>query len=231
MSQKVIKLLDLCCKAGGCSMGYHKAALDLGYKIEITGIDIEPQANYPFEFVQADAVEFLKSNWQDYTHLHASPPCQEYSVSTAHLRQKVKIYRDNLDELRELMQKTGLPGVIENVPNAPLRPDIVLRGDMFGLKVLRKRHFELVNWWAMNPVMPKKNGSVAEGDYVSVYGKCGIKKSGKGKAVQPKFKKRTIKETWKYAMGIDWITRDEELAEAIPPEYTRFIGREFFRTS
>lgn len=43
----MIKLLDLCCKAGGCSVGYYQAARELGVKIHITGIDIEPQENYP----------------------------------------------------------------------------------------------------------------------------------------------------------------------------------------
>ena len=75
-----IKLLDLCCKAGGAAMGYKQAADDLGIKITITGIDIEPQPNYPFNFIQADAVEYLRNNWQNYTHVHASPPCQAYSA-------------------------------------------------------------------------------------------------------------------------------------------------------
>lgn len=211
-------------------MGYFLAAKDLGFNIEITGVDIEPQPNYPFNFVQADASDFFISNWKHFSHVHASPPCQKYSNATAHQRANGKVYRDNLDELRLLITESKLPGVIENVPTAPLRPDIVLRGDMFGLKVLRKRHFELINWFAMNPIMPLKKGTVYDGDYVSVYGKAGIKKSSKYRAAQPKFKKRTIKETWQYAMGIDWMTKDTELAEAIPPAYTRYIGRDFFNT-
>jgi len=231
MNHKKILLLDLCCKAGGCSMGYFQAAKDLGLSIEITGVDIEPQPNYPFKFIQSDAIEYLQNNWHKYSHIHASPPCQKYSNATAFMRGKGKIYQDNLEELKRLMIETGLPGVIENVPTAPIRPDIVLRGDMFGLKVLRKRHFELINWWAMNPIMPHKKGTVYNGDFVSVYGKAGIKKSGKHKAVEPKFKQRTIKETWQFAMGIDWMTKDSELAEAIPPAYTRYIGRDFFNTN
>lgn len=225
--KKKIKLLDLCCKAGGCSVGYAQAAQDLGFDIEITGVDIEPQPNYPFTFVLADAVEYLQQNYTKYTHIHASPPCQLYSVSTAAFRKKGKVYRDCLEEIRNAMLKTNIPCVIENVPTAPVRPDIVLRGDMFGLKVLRKRHFENINWFALNPFLPLKKGSVSDGDYVCVYGKCSIKKSGKYRASQPKFKQRTIKETWKYAMGIDWMKTDKELAEAIPPAYTRYIGRDF----
>lgn len=31
---------------------------------------------------------------------------------------------------------------------------------------------------------------------------------------------------WQAAMGIDWITDRRRLAEAIPPAYTEFIGRQ-----
>lgn len=221
--------MDLCCKAGGASMGYLQASKDLGVEIEITGIDIEPQPNYPFNFILADAVEYFTNNWRKFTHVHASPPCQKYSCSTVDMRNKGKIYPDNLDQIRKLIYESGLPGIMENVPSSPLRPDVVLRGDMFGLKVLRKRHFELINWWSMNPIMPRKIGKLYDGDYVCVYGKAGIKKSGNYRAAQPKFKKRTIKETWQFAMGIDWMTKDTELTEAIPPAYTRYIGHDFFK--
>jgi DNA (cytosine-5)-methyltransferase 1 len=224
-----IKLLDLCCKAGGCSVGYYQAAKNMGLDIEITGVDIKPQPNYPFNFIEADACHYLHEFWQNYTHIHASPPCQLYSNSTQHMRNQGKQYADILAPLRQIMYNTGLPGVIENVPNAPIRPDIVLRGDMFGLKVLRKRHFETVNWFMLNPFMPVKIGSVSDGDYVCVYGKASYRKSSKYRAVYPKFKKGTIKDTWGYAMGIDWMGKDTELAEAIPPAYTQYIGKEFFK--
>lgn len=222
-----IKLLDLCCKAGGCSVGYQQAAHDLGLEIEITGVDIEPQPNYPFTFIQADAVQYLTNHHQHFTHIHASPPCQEYSVATTMHKKRGVVYKNNLEELRTLMYNIDRPGVIENVMPSPVRPDMVLRGDMFGLLVLRSRKFELVNWFAMAPVLPRKKGSVREGDFISVFGKGSYKKSSKDK--DPKFKKQSVKETWKHAMGIDWMTKEAELAEAIPPAYTRYIGFNFFQ--
>lgn len=224
---KTIKLLDLCCKAGGCAKGYEQAARELGFKIEITGIDIGPQKNYPFIFIQADAVQFLKENWQAFTHIHASPPCQEYTPSTKQYRMKGARYHDILKPVREFMHSIPKPGVIENVMGAPMLADIILRGDMFGLNVIRRRKFETVNWFAMQPLPPKLVGSVKEGDYVSVFGN-GANIQVKG-GVQAKFKKNTIRETWAYAMGIDWYMTNNELGEAIPPAYTHYIGKEFFK--
>jgi len=55
-----------------------------------------------------------------------------------------------------------------------------------------------------------RHGEVFDGPYVAAYG------SGGGKA--------TVAEM-QHAMGIGWTSVREELTEAIPPAYTRFIGR------
>lgn len=224
---RAIRLLDLCCKAGGCSRGYELAAQEMGLDIEIVGVDIAPQPNYKYEFVQADAIDYIKKYGKKFTHVHASPPCQEYSCSTTEWRKNGKVYVDILSELRIEMQKNNRPGVIENVQGAPMRPDIILRGDAFGLKVLRTRLFECVNWFALSPCLPQKMGSVRDGDYVSVFGKASYGKVTN--VAKPKFAKKTIRDTWAYAMGIDWYMTDIELSSAIPPAYTHYIGLEFFK--
>jgi DNA (cytosine-5)-methyltransferase 1 len=225
-----VKLLDLCCKAGGCSVGYDRAAKELGIDIDIVGVDIEEQPNYPFKFIKGDAAEFLKNNYNDFTHLHASPPCQLYSKQSANERYKGKQYSNFLDIIKPLMYGTALPGVIENVMDAPIRGDICLRGDMFGLKTLRKRKFELINWFMMQPGLQYiKPGSVVHrGEYITCTGNGNNGSMNKQKKFTPFIhKKNTVAETWSFAMKIDWMTTDE-MREAIPPSYTHLIGLEFF---
>ena len=70
-----MKMVDLFCGAGGCSMGYYKAGFD-----EIIGVDIVDRPNYPFKFVKMDALEYLRTaDLSDVSFIHASPPCQCYS--------------------------------------------------------------------------------------------------------------------------------------------------------
>lgn len=229
--EKSIILLDLCCKAGGCSMGYYNAAQKLGLPIEIFGVDIETQPNYPFNFIQDDAVDFLQKNGTHFSHVHASPPCQLYSCSTAvakaqHIEKHgtEKKYSNILLHIQLGMTNTKRPGVIENVYEAPIRPDVVLSGDMFGLKVLKRRKFELVNWFMFNPMRAKVKGTVLNGDYAMVVGNGQLGVKGGKKCTVPG---SNIKEQWSNATGIHWMTEYKELAEAIPPAYTEYIGMEF----
>jgi len=211
---KEIKLLDLCCKAGGCSEGYVRAAEELGIPIIATGIDIALQPNYPFHFIQADAIEYVMEHGHEYTHIHASFPCQGYSrTKSLHNNE----YPDLLAIGRQELQNTGLPYVIENVIGAPMKNCIILDGPMFGLRVIRRRKFES-NLLILQPGKGYKHGTIG--------GKNATRRNLGHYFITSGHQVGTLKE-WRDAIGIDWMTR-EEIAEAIPPAYTHWIGLQFF---
>jgi DNA (cytosine-5)-methyltransferase 1 len=207
------RLLDLFCGAGGAGQGYAHAGF------EVVGVDIAPQPRYPFEFHQGDALDFVREHGREFDVIHASPPCQGYSVCRFLPQNAGNVYALLIDAIRDELRSSGKPYVIENVVGAPLETPIVLEGRMFGLKVLRKRLFESSLFLLSPMIAPmKKRKHVADiseferGQYgfVGVYGQ--------------RFSVPVARE----AMGIDWMTR-AELAQAIPPAYTEFIGREMLR--
>ena len=113
------RLLDLFCGAGGAAMGYHRAGF------EVVGVDIAPQPHYPFKFLEGDALDTLRwwmtSSIHDFDAIHASPPCHDHStLSALHGKDKTGAL---LGATRSLLEQTGLPWVIENVPGAPMRAD------------------------------------------------------------------------------------------------------------
>ena len=205
------RLLDLFCKAGGAAMGYHRAGFD------ITGIDIEPQPNYPFEFIRMDAIEYIRAMTENawrfpYQAIHASPPCQAYSWSAK--RWKNVERADLVAVTRCELIRAPVPYVIENVVGAPLIDPLTLCGTQFGLEVIRHRLFES-NVMLLGPgTKCRHTGSVKDGTYVTVAGHGGDNVKGRGS--------RAAKQR---AMGIDWMT-DEELNQAIPPAMTEHIGRQ-----
>lgn len=198
-----MRALDLFCGAGGVSMGLHRAGF------EVVGVDIVHQKNYPFTFVQADALK-PPFDLSQFDFIWASPPCQAYSWSA----KRWDVERaDLVEQTRRLLASSGVNHhVIENVVGAPIRADIVLTGPMFGLEVIRRRHFE-TSFFCLTPFRAPKVGSVRTGEYVTVAGHGGDNIKGRGS--------RAAKQA---AMGIDWMS-DDELNQAIPPAYAEFIGR------
>ncbi|NUW45583.1 DNA cytosine methyltransferase [Nonomuraea rhodomycinica] len=208
------RILDGFCGAGGAAMGYHLAGF------EVIGVDINPQPNYPFEFHQGDAIEFAKQHGHEFDAAHYSPPCQHDCTLTAGTNAGKFTYPDLLEPTRQVAESIGRPYIIEQPPGRAskrMRVDVTLCGEMFGLAVIRHRNFELGGWTMPQPEHIKHRGRVAglrhgqwfEGPYFAVYGEGG----GKGTVTQ-----------WQQAMGIDWTGVRKEIAEAIPPAYTRLIG-------
>lgn len=147
--------------------------------------------------------------------IHASPPCQAYAI-TNNIWKCPEKYPDLIAPTRELLQKIGKPYIIENVPGAPLINPIVLCGEMFDLRVIRHRLFE-TSIYILGLPHPKHTARAS-------YGRT--PKNGEHYTISGHF---GDVEGARKAMGIDWMTRDE-LAQAIPPAYTEWIGKQIMRT-
>ncbi|MEU8750760.1 DNA cytosine methyltransferase [Streptomyces chartreusis] len=199
-----LTVLDLCCGAGGLSMGYWLAGF------AVVGVDINPQPNYPFTFRQADALDFLAAitasgEIEQYAFTHASWPCQNKARVTA-WRGCREDHPDLITPGRELQDAAGIPRVIENVPEAAwdgtLRPDYILCGSQFALKVRRHRVFE-TSWGGDGELLPPcwhHKGLLA-------------------------FEHKS-ERAYADAMGCTWMT-NKEGRQAVPPAYSQWIGRQF----
>jgi DNA (cytosine-5)-methyltransferase 1 len=211
------KLLDLFCGAGGCADGYHSAGF------EVIGVDNKPMPNFPYTFYQCDAFEYLLKHGKKYDFIHASPPCQAYTVLKAIHKNK---HPDLVAKVRELLIKNGKPYVIENVPQSPLIDPILLCGKMFGLGVYRHRLFES----SVGLFIPKHKAhhwprTFAKGkDTTAPRGSYDRGQRGVITVAGHNFCKKAASE----AMGINWMTT-KELSQAIPPAYTEFIGRQLLK--
>jgi DNA (cytosine-5)-methyltransferase 1 len=211
-------LLDLYCCQGGASAGYVAAGFD------VIGVDKDPQPNYPYTFIQADALEMLRAVIEDRASgirniaaVHASPPCQgRTNAQKIQGREHPRL----IGATRELLLETGLPYVIENVPLMggaedvdPLKEPALICGAELGLHTYRHRLFE-TNWpytsLGHRPHIQrqvKMGRPVQEGDFYQAVGNF----SNVGYARRD--------------MKVPWMTRDG-VRECIPPVYAEHVGRQ-----
>jgi DNA (cytosine-5)-methyltransferase 1 len=201
-----MRALDLCCCAGGATRGLQMA----GY--HVTGVDIKPQPHYIGDrFIQASALE---ADLDGYDLIWASPPCQLWSELTPIERRANHL--DLIGPIRERLQRTDVPWIIENVEMAKhmLRSPIMLCGTMFGMNIWRHRWFEIGNadpFFLLPPCNHSKPPIIISGQGSRIIG-------GKRMGRIPTPIKRA-------AIGIDWMNR-EELSEAIPPAYSKFLAEQ-----
>lgn len=200
-------------------MGYSRA----GFRV--LGVDHKPQPNYPFEFICCDALEFVDrwvgsstdDGWPEMwiDAIHASPPCQLFSAyQRANHNQKQHV--NLIPQTRELLQASGLPYIIENVPGAPLKGPVTVCGVSLGLDVRRHRLFES-NVSLMTP--PCACGGWQEAKYDR--GSRAIRPNDRRTVAVGEW--RIPKDVQQQAMGIDWM-EVKDLAQAIPPLYTELLG-------
>lgn len=219
------RLLDLFCGAGGCSVGYHRAGFD------VVGVDIEPHPSYPFEFIQADALDVLADTafLDTFDVKHASPPCWAHSRATLGLRKSgVKEYIDLYPQTRAALGAYGGMWVIENVPGISMdTPPLKLCGSMFDLtatdldgtplRLERHRLFESSEL-LLAPGPCRHDRRVQVG---GVYGGGSSDRRHAKDVRRGGYTPRT--QVRRELMGIDWMNGDD-LNQAIPPAYTEHIG-------
>lgn len=200
------RLLDLFCGAGGCTKGYQEAGF------YVVGVDIEPQPNFcGDEFLQMDALEavpWFGSLMADFDAVHASPPCQAYAVLATN--RKRDDHPELLEPTRELLKRTGLPWVIENVPTAPMPDSFVLCGTTFGLPLVRHRRFEVWPPMGLQPSACRQAKFARSVDHPGTYPYA----SGSWEAG---WREHVLPVVW------PWMTL-AEAGQAIPPAYTKHIG-------
>lgn len=233
----MLRLLDLFCGAGGAAMGYHRAGF------EVVGVDHKPQKHYPFEFHQADAFAFLEQHGHEFDVIHASPPCQAYTLMRHMGKRAGENAPDLVDKMRDALIATGKPWVIENVVGSPLVNPFVLCGSSFGLGVRRHRLFESLylifdqpcnhdpSQW---PVAVWGDGRPSRQEArrehrgpIAVYGDH-PEDSAVHRATNNKpglTRRAATLGVARTAMGIDWMDW-KEITQAIPPAYTEWIGKQ-----
>ncbi len=226
---QIMRVLDTYCKAGGASSGYADAGFD------VTGVDIEPQPNYPFTFHQADAITYIRDHGHEYDLIVGSPPCQGYSVTRHRRDHKGEHHPKLINATREAMIATGRPYVIENVEGSQtdLINPIKICGSSLGLRLRRHRFFEssfpIIGtpcdhlWQRQSKIYTvrlaaTRNGGSRLSGTVPIFGNCQLLFDGKPNAARELMICREVMET-------PWMTK-WEMNQAIPPAYTRHIGRQ-----
>lgn len=203
------RVLDLFCCGGGASEGYRRAGAT-----EVVGVDLTPNPDYPFSFVEADALAYLAEHGHKFDLIHASPPCQRFAP-----RSNVEVHPDLLTPTLAALRELGRPFVVENVMTAPMTPTLILCGSHFGLRtdvpawssrnewrsgLQLRRHRKFVTSFEVD--QPKCNHTELS---ITMYGK------------------NVLSDAHREAMGMPWATQWRTVKEAIPPAFTEYIGRAF----
>lgn len=254
------RMLDLCAGQGGATAGYQRGGWDV-YAVDLDenalrrnpaeGIHVGDVVTVLTALIARVKIPFTRDDgstvWlglDDFDAIHASPPCQPYSIATAgNLAARGK-YQRLIAVLRDLLQLTGLPWVIENVEQArsELNDPILLCGRMFGLSALdedgeplvldRHRLFES----NVTLVAPPHPGH-GDGQVAGVYGGSRHAKRYDGETLaqvaprdrhEAKYVRKggyvprsiPVKQA---LLGIDWMTV-KGMEESIPPLYAQHIG-------
>lgn len=198
-------LIDLFCGGGCGAYGYISAGFF------VIGIDVAPGKHYPGLSHSMDWKEGVKRYTSIASAFHASPECQGYSKLKGLCK---SVHKQEIPDVRHVLESTGKPYIIENVPGSPLRNFIKLNGVMFGLKCLKERWFE-------------SNCLLLAPERVPVKGRCHIPRYGVG----PTGYVSVVGDNFNNAQGhsamqVKGKMSNYHLAQGFPPAYSAYIGRQ-----
>lgn len=214
MTRAKPRALDLFCGAGGATRGLQLAGF------HVTGVDNRLQPRYcGDEFIQGDALEVRLDG---YDFIWASPPCQAYTVArNIQKREHPKL----IDPIRGRLTCHSAPYIIENVPGAPLIRPFILCGTMFHLRAeVQGKLYELRRHRLFEASFPLLVGGCNHSlPVIGIYGHGESKpmRNKRGFQISQVAHRREV-------MQMPWANRDE-IAQAIPPAYSEFIGRQFLQ--
>lgn len=184
-----------------------------------------PQPHYPYRFIQADALTFPLDG---YDFIWTSPPCQSYTSLQALCSTKAPRL---IHEVRTRLMQTDTRWCIENVPGA--RKEMIgfkqLCGTLFDLNFTKHRLFETNFQWS-RPRLGKCNHK--DGMLKTVF--CSgseapeelelLLRRRRGHIIRPFYPMRVS-----LAMRIDHFMNADELSNAIPPCYSKWIVEQAFK--
>lgn len=227
----------------GCQGGAHAGYVRAGW--DVTGVDINRNhaRYYPGELVIGDAATYIREHGHEYDAIHTSPPCQWYTRGNARGRAAGNSkWSRSIPEIRDALESTGRPYVIENVSDAAwdMVNPTTLCGCMFDLSTIdddgtrihlkRPRLFE-TNWTL---TAPRACDHAGIEQWAGAYGgarrdKHEARHVRKGGYVPPS------KAVVSSLLGFTPTDRDgaevaeqtwEGLFECLPPAYTAHIGQQ-----
>lgn len=223
------RLLDLFACAGVGGDGYTLAGFD------VTAVDLNAAAlrHNPHNPRVGDALEVLAD--VDYLAtfdvIHASPPCQAYSITKhSHGRE----HPDLLGPVLDLLRAQPVPWIVENVPGAPMPGALTLCGSEFGLRaydpasdrtVALKRHrlfMSSVDLWGAGGCTCAADR--AAGRIAGVYGGGSTDRNHARNVRRGGY--TPAPDVGRALFGVTRPVPWKYLTQAIPPAYTRFLGEQ-----
>lgn len=247
------RVLDLFCGAGGASWGYHLAGFD------VYGVDLDPQPDYPFPMKVMSAMDIKRGQvLGKFDLVHASPPCPAYSAARAGAETKhprlVGPTRRMLESWGVPWIIENVPGAPLNMGRWEDGGGFMLCGSMFRkLWVRRHRLFEYGGWVGPSQMFCQHtNQKLKSPGFVQIKGGSARERANEMHEllelpgvpednhymVSPTLSINGFNgrgggydlEDWKEVMGMPWATTKKGVKNAIPPAYTKFIGRRFVRS-